>query len=255
MHSKIKQIRIGTSGWYYEHWRKVFYPCEFSKDEWLEFFCRHFDTVELNNTFYHLPKKSSVEKWYMATPENFMFTVKASRFITHVKKLNDPQESLKKFIDIIEPLKEKLGPILYQLPPNLHADLNRLENFIAELPKKQKSFFEFRHTSWYDDKIFELLDRYGCGLCVHDLGELATSKVITGRMIYLRFHGQPESSDGNYLNTTLMQWAKWIHENVSSVHDVFAYFNNDAYGNAVKNAMTLKKMIGKMDLRLDAHID
>jgi uncharacterized protein YecE (DUF72 family) len=140
-------IRIGTSGWYYEHWKEIFYPPDLPKSKWFEYYSGQFDTVEINNTFYHQPKEVIIQRWHKIAPTGFLFAVKANRFITHIKKLKDTSEPLRRFFDGIDLLKHNLGPVLYQLPPSLHIDLDRLGDFIRLLPKEKTAVFEFRHKS------------------------------------------------------------------------------------------------------------
>jgi uncharacterized protein YecE (DUF72 family) len=236
-------IRIGTSGWHYSHWSGPFYPAGLPKSKWFEFYAQHFDTVEINNTFYHQPKPQTFKNWQKQAPKNFLFTVKANRFITHIKRLKDPEEPLERFFDGARLLKSNLGPILYQLPPSMHKDLGRLESFIKCLPKKSPSIFEFRHKSWFSDDTYELLDKFDVGFCTHDLVDVPTPQVITGRLIYLRFHGPTGRYQGNYTKAMLKNWADWIKENIKNVHSVYAYFNNDIDGHAIKNAKTLKELL------------
>jgi len=241
--AKVKrQFRIGTSGWHYEHWKKVFYPEELPKSRWLEHYAEHFDTVELNNTFYHLPKQQTVVNWNKRVPEDFLYTVKASRYITHIKRLKDIDEPLETFLQRAALLKDKLGPVLYQLPPSLHKDLDLLSNFAKRLPKKTINVFEFRHKSWYCDETWQLLARLGLTLCVHDLGGSATPRLATSDVIYIRFHG-PQRYSGCYPDKELQDWADWIRESTAKAKHVFAYFNNDIGGHAVKNAQTLRRLL------------
>ena len=153
-------IRIGTSGWYYDHWKERFYPAGLPKSKWFEHYAEHFDTVEINNTFYHLPKAQSVQRWHQLAPKGFLYAVKANRYITHIKRLKDTSEELKRFFERVALLKGHLGPILYQLPPSLHQDLDLLKSFIKLLPKGKPSVFEFRHESWYCDDMFDLLREF-----------------------------------------------------------------------------------------------
>jgi uncharacterized protein YecE (DUF72 family) len=241
-------IRIGTSGWYYYHWVGRFYPSDLPKSKWFEFYAKEFNTVEINNTFYHLPKQKSVQRWYKVAPKNFVYAVKANRFITHIKRLKDISEPLERFFEIIGLFKEKLGPVLYQLPPSLHKDLDLLKSFILLLPKRSLSVFEFRHKSWYDEGTFELLNENGAGFCIHDLGGLETPRVITGDVIYIRFHGTTGRYAGNYTMRALRNWSNWIKDNKSSVRAVYAYFNNDYNAYAVQNAKELKKYLSGDDV-------
>jgi uncharacterized protein YecE (DUF72 family) len=243
MAHKTWEVRVGTSGWYYDHWSKRFYPEELSKKEWFEYYASHFDTVEVNNTYYHLPKEKSVKRWHDLAPENFLYTVKANRFITHVKKLKDAAEPLENFLDAIEPLAEFLGPILYQLPPSLHKDLPRLEDFIEILPPKIMAVFEFRHNTWFTDDVFDLLDRSGVGFCIHDLGNCDVPRVITANLIYLRFHDPPGEYHHSYPSSILEELADWAKENRAKAPRVFAYFNNDYNAYAVENAIKLRELL------------
>ncbi len=240
---KVPNIRIGTSGWHYAHWQQRFYPDKLPKSSWLEYYSHIFDTVEINNTFYQLPKLQSVERWYQNTPQNFLFTVKANRYITHIKRLKDASEPLNRFFDAVGAFKEKCGPILYQLPPNFQLNLSRLESFLKILPPDHLSVFEFRHKSWFSRDTLELLDQYNAVFCVHDMPDLETPRTITGKAIYLRFHGPSERYAGSYSDKTLTDWSHWITDNLSRVKKVFVYFNNDTNAYAVNNAKTLSSLL------------
>jgi uncharacterized protein YecE (DUF72 family) len=236
-------IRIGTSGWYYNHWAGKFYPANLPKSKWFEYYAKQFDTVEINNTFYHLPKKKSVQRWYELAPKGFVYTVKANRYITHIKRLKGVSEPLERFFKMAGLLKEKLGPVLYQLPPSLHKDLDLLKAFIKLLPKRGLSVFEFRHKSWYDEETLKLLDEKGAAFCIHDLGGLKTPRVITGDVIYIRFHGPTGRYAGNYTKKALQKWADWIKEHKKEVRSVYAYFNNDVAGHAIRNAKQIEEQL------------
>lgn len=236
-------IRIGTSGWYYNHWVGVFYPEKLPKNGWFEYYAKDFDTVEINNTFYQLPKEQSLEKWYKRAPKNFIYSVKANRYITHIKRLKETSDALERFFEIIGLLKETLGPILYQLPPSLHKNLELLESFIELLPAEQKGVFEFRHKSWYSPDTFGLLDEHNLGFCVHDLDGVATPRIVTGGIIYIRFHGPAGRYAGNYSKSALQDWAKWLKDGSRKVRGIYAYFNNDIHAYAVNNAKTLKNIM------------
>ena len=241
MASKDCEIWVGTSGWHYDHWAGRFYPEDLPKDKWLGYYAQHFDTVEINNTFYHLPKPQTFQKWYGNTPRGFLCTVKMNRYITHIRKLKDTAEGLKKFFASVELLRDKLGPILCQLPPSLHKDLDRLESFINLLPRDKTAVFEFRHDSWYEDETFDLMDRLGVGFCVHDLAGKESPKVITGDVVYVRFHGTTGRYSGSYSKAQLHSWAKWLKDQAKQARVIYAYFNNDVSGHAVNNAKTLIK--------------
>ncbi len=242
--SKLKakcDIRIGTSGWYYNHWAGLFYPDQLPKSKWFEYYAKDFDTVEINNTFYQLPKQQTFELWHKQAPKNFLYTIKANRYITHIKRLKDPAESLERFFERVYILKENLGPILYQLPPNFHKDLDRLKAFIKLLPKDVPSVFEFRHKSWFSQDTFELLGQFGVGFCIHDMPGVISPRVITADIIYIRFHGPTGKYEGNYSKSALQNWAQWVKENSREARSVYVYFNNDIHANAVRNARQLKE--------------
>ncbi len=243
MRKKTPQIRIGTSGWHYWHWAGLFYPEDLPKSDWLKFYAKSFDTVELNNTFYHLPKPSSVKTWYKQTPKNFLYAVKASRYITHIKRLKDISEELNLFYRTIAPLKSKLGPILFQLPPSFKKNLKRLEDFLKLLPKRKLAAVEFRNDSWYTQDTYDLLNEYNVSFCTHDLPGLESPRIVTGPLIYLRFHGTESRYAGNYSNAALRNYADWLKENFNTVKGVYVYFNNDYNAFAITNAKQLKEML------------
>jgi len=236
------EIRVGTSGWHYRHWAGLFYPEDLPKSDWLKFYAKSFDTVELNNTFYHLPKPSSVKTWHKQTPKNFLYAVKTSRYITHIKRLKDVSEELNLFYETIAPLKTKLGPVLFQLPPSFKKNLNRLEDFLKLLPKKKYTAIEFRNDSWYTQDTYDLLNEYGVGFCTHDLPGLESPRIVTGKLIYLRFHGAESRYAGNYSKAALQDYANWLKENSKIVKGIYVYFNNDYNAFAVKNAGELRDM-------------
>jgi len=234
-------IRVGTSGFHYEHWVKRFYPQGLSRDKWLEYYVGHFNTVELNNTFYRQPKDSTFERWRTISPKDFLYAVKANRFITHIKRLKETAESLERFLASAYLLKKKLGPVLFQLPPGFHKNLDRLKEFMKLLPEKCQSVFEFRHKSWFSDDTFELLKKYNIAFCVHDMEGIETPQVVTADFIYVRFHGPGGRYAGNYPDSILKDWADWLTEYLGKVHSVYAYFNNDINAYAVYNAKRLKE--------------
>ena len=236
-------IRIGTSGWYYNHWTELFYPAKLSKSKWFEYYAEHFDTVEINNTFYHQPKQESIKRWQRLAPEHFIYSVKANRYITHIKRLKEASEPLERFFEGVRLLKKKLGPILYQLPPSLHKDLDLLKTFIKLLPKNQLGVFEFRHKSWFSENTYKLLKKFNVGFCIHDMPGVPSPRIVTGDIIYIRFHGPTGRYEGNYSKSALQNWAKWVKEHTKEVRSVYAYFNNDIDANAVRNAKQLKQLL------------
>jgi uncharacterized protein YecE (DUF72 family) len=240
--ANICQIRIGTSGWHYEDWRGAFYPKYLNKKEWLKFYSRHFNTVEINNSFYHLPLATTFETWREQTPQDFHFTVKANRYITHIKKLNNCQETLPSFLTNARELKEKFTAVLYQFPPNFHKNIDKLKTFLDIAQNHVHCVLEFRHNSWYNDQVFEIMAEYNTALCLHDLSTCPTPKVITADLIYLRFHGS-EHRKGNYSTHELEKYAEWINANRNKAKKILAYFNNDYKAFAIKNAATLRSLI------------
>jgi uncharacterized protein YecE (DUF72 family) len=231
---------IGTSGWHYDHWRGEFYPKDLVKSGWLEFYSRYFPTVELNNSFYCLPSERAFINWRDSSPTEFVFSVKVSRFITHIKRLRNAEEPVANFLARAWLLEGKLGPLLYQLPQNMKRDDQLLEDFVGILPRDVRHVFEFRHTSWFDKKVFDLLRRYNIGFCIYDMPDLKTPIIATSDLDYIRFHGSHQLYGGCYSDKELDSWAKKIAELETKV--VFAYFNNDAEGFAIKNALTLKNI-------------
>ena len=233
---------IGTSGWDYKHWRGPFYPEEMPAAKWLDFFCRHFKTVELNNTFYRLPREETWRKWGRSVPEGFVFSVKASRFITHVKRLRDCEEPLETFLGRARLLGDALGPVLYQLPPNFQrtpVNVERVADFLALLPQDVRHVFEFRHESWFTDEVFALLSRHNAGFCAFHMADRETPLEATTDFAYIRFHGSDSMYGGSYSEEQLANWAGRIQELPEDVRDAYIYFNNDAEGHAVANANTM----------------
>lgn len=235
-------IRIGTSGWAYDDWRTIFYPPELPQREWLGYYARRFDTVEINNSFYRLPTVQAFSTWREHAPLGFVYAVKASRFLTHIKKLKDPDPGLQLFFERACHLGNALGPILYQLPPSLHLDLPRLETFLAALPTKYRHVVEFRDPSWLVEEVFQLLERYHVSHCLHDLPPLKVPLRVTASPVYVRFHGNPLYR-GDYRLPALKQWAKHIAGWHGNGLDVFVYFNNSIGGRALKNAETLQNLL------------
>jgi len=236
---------IGTSGFTYEHWRDIFYPPEVPAKNWLEYYARHFSTVEINSSFYHLPKPSVCDNWKRRTPENFTFAVKASRFITHIKRLKDCTEPIARFFGAVQPLGEKCGPILFQLPPGMKNDIPRLEGFLKILPAGYRYVFEFRNKTWYTDDLFSALDTAGIGFCIHDLPDMVSPLWVTGSFVYVRFHGAELRYSSPYNDEELASWAGRMNEWAKAGKDIYAYFNNDAGGYAVENAKTLIQFLNQ----------
>jgi len=234
------QWYVGTSGWHYDHWRDRFYPEKLTKAKWLEFYACHFATVELNNSFYRLPSEAAFDTWRDSSPANFIFAVKVSRFITHIKRLKDTGEAVEKFVTRARILGAKLGPLLYQLPPNMHRNDDRLESFLSVLPRGMKHVFEFRHESWFEKEVFETLHKYKVGFCVMDMPSVSCPLVTTADFAYVRFHGSTGLYSSWYTDGELADWAKRLVSLTANLKAVYIYFNNDAEAFAVRNAITFR---------------
>jgi len=240
----MKRVRIGCSGWNYKDWRQSFYPKGLPARLWLERYAEAFDTVEINNTFYRLPKQSAVENWVKQTPSGFVFTVKASRYLTHIKRLTTVEEGVKLLYERIEPLAQspKMGPVLWQLPGNFQRDDERLRGALKGLPKGRHCF-EFRHPSWFCDEVYKLLRRHRVALVIGDTPERPfQTHEFTAAWTFVRFHYGHRGRGGNYSHTELEEWAERIRDWRERV-EVYAYFNNDWKEYAVKNALELKKLL------------
>lgn len=240
----LERIRIGTSGWHYAHWRGPFYPQKLPAVQMLDFYCRRLKTVEINNSFYHLPEKETFRQWQRETPEDFVLAVKASRYITHMKKLKDPEEPLKLFLSHAGRLGNKLGPILFQLPPRWGRDAGRLKDFLGALPKRYRYAFEFRDPSWFHPGIYALLEQRNAAFCVFDLAGQESPRLLTADFAYLRLHGPAaQKYAGRYTRTQLSDWLRcaegWLKQGAG---EVFIYFDNDEAGFAALNALELQAM-------------
>jgi uncharacterized protein YecE (DUF72 family) len=241
--SKPGRARIGCSGWQYKHWRGDFYSTELPQKRWFEHYASVFDTVEINNSFYRLPEASTFADWGRRAPMRFLFAVKASRFLTHMKKLKDPEEPIDRLFSRMRALGRHLGPVLYQLPPGWKLDRPRLEHFLQALPRDARHVIEFREPSWYADGALELLERYRIALCLHDMRGSATGRCRVGPFVYVRFHGSSGHYDGGYSDQQLQGWAEWLLAQLAAGADVYAYFNNDVGGHAPRNALTLRRLV------------
>ena len=238
-------IRIGCSGWNYRHWRELFYPAKLPQKRWFEHYSSIFDTVEINNSFYRLPSADTFAKWRDQAPPGFCYAVKANRFLTQAKKLLNCEEPLERMMDAVRHLGDRLGPILYQLPPRLKLNLERLETFLRLVPKDVTNVFEFREKSWYVPETVELLERYGASFCVHDMPGSASDRWAAGPIAYVRFHGGEGKYWGRYSDEGLLSWTDWIVEQARGGRDVWCYFNNDIDAHAIHDALTLRSMVGQ----------
>jgi len=237
------KLIIGTSGYSYNHWKSKFYPKGLPASEWLEYYSKKFSSVELNYTFYKLPEEKTFISWNKKTPESFIFSIKASRFITHIKRLKDSGPSIKLLIQRLKTIRKKLGPILFQLPPNFALNKERLEDFVSVLPKKYDFVFEFRDPSWFDEKVFEILKKRKLGFCIYNMPGMDCPHAVTSDFVYIRFHGSGEIYSSNYTDKQLKLWAAKIKGFLKNNLDVYVYFNNDANAFAINNALKLKQLL------------
>jgi uncharacterized protein YecE (DUF72 family) len=242
----VKPIHIGCSGWNYQSWRNgVFYPPRCPASRWLEYYSRHFDTVEVNSTFYRLASAKAVENWVRQTPEQFVFSLKASQYLTHIKRLTDLDQGVQRYYERIEALQgsPKLGPILWQLPPNFQRDEERLEGALASLPEGRHCF-EFRHPTWFVPNVYAMLRAYGVALAIGDRKGLDFQPhEMTTDWTFVRFHYGHRGRRGNYSESELEEWAQRFELWRERV-EIFAYFNNDWEGFAPRNALWMRRRLG-----------
>ncbi len=235
------KVFIGCSGWNYKDWKGKFYPEDIPQKKWLKHYTSVFETVEVNNTFYRLPKESTVENWKETAPPGFNFTLKGSRYVTQMKKLHEIDDSVKSFEEVAAVLKSKLSCILWQLPPNLHRDDERLENFCKTLKKSNKNVIEFRHSSWFNKATYDILKKYDISFCSISTPDFPEDMIITSDVGYLRFHGKGKKwYDYDYSKNELREWQQKIKD--CGAREVYIYFNNDVSANAPKNAKQLKEL-------------
>lgn len=236
-------IHVGTSGWHYAHWRGPFYPEDAAPATYLRRYAETFRTVEVNHTFYELPEIADVERWRETVPEEFVFAVKASRYVTHMKKLEDPVEPVGRFLGRVEDLGPKLGPILFQCPPRWHRNADRLRAFLEVLPADHRYVFEFRDPSWWHPEVLSALEEAGIAFCLYDVAGEGPPRTVTADFLYVRFHGAARKYQGRYPRAALAGWAGAIHSWAAAGRDVYAYFNNDPEGHAVENAREFAEMV------------
>jgi uncharacterized protein YecE (DUF72 family) len=235
---------IGTSGWSYKHWRGRFYPAGMSKGvEQLCFYAERFDTVEVNGTFYRLIEVGTFCRWREETPPGFIFACKGSRYLTHMKRLKDPEQGALRFFERVEALADKLGPVVFQLPGRFKPDRDRLAQFLDALPARHRYAFEFRDPAWFEPEIRELLARRKVALCLYELAGQEAPLEITADFVYIRLHGPDGPYQGSYGDQALRTWAKRIGAWVGDGLDVYCYFDNDDRAFAPKNALRLKELL------------
>lgn len=241
---RMARAFIGTSGWHYKHWLGNFYTEKSRPPEMFRQYLKHFDTVELNNPFYRLPEPETFAAWRETAPPGFIYAVKASRFITHNKRLKDPENAVENFLPRAERLQEKLGPILFQLPPKWRLNLDRLEGLLQILPPVHRYTFEFREPSWLNDEVYRLLRRHNAAFCIYELAGYHTPFIETADWIYVRLHGPTQwKYAGSYSREQLGEWARRIERWLGQGRDVYVYFDNDQAGYAAFNARDLKAMV------------
>jgi uncharacterized protein YecE (DUF72 family) len=241
----VRPVRIGCSGWNYAHWRERVYPKGLPARRWLAHYAELFDTVEVNNTFYRLPRRESVAAWVADSPPEFVFAVKASRFLTHVKRLTDLGQGVRRFYERIDPLVDspKMGPVLWQFPHTFRRDDTRLAAALPRLPAGRHCF-EFRHASWFCDEVYAILREHGAALVIGDHPErLFQTHELTADWTFVRFHYGSRGRGGNYSERELDEWAERLRAWRRGA-DVYAYFNNDWMGYAVKNGLRLRELLG-----------
>ncbi len=245
MRQAMSALHIGTSGWSYDHWQGPFYPEGLALGNRLAHYAGYFSTVEINTSFYHLPAADVVDLWRNTVPADFVFSAKASRYITHMKKLKDPHETLPPFLERIDRLGGRLGPILFQLPPHWHVDLPRLETFLESLDRRYRYAFEFRDPSWFDRNVLRLLERHAAAFCIYDLDGRLSPRHVTTDFVYVRLHGPGAPYEGSYDVRTLAGWAGAFSTWTRQGRAVYCYFDNDQRGYAALNALQLKGMLEK----------
>ena len=251
----MARLFIGTSGWTYSSWKGLFYPEDLPSRRYLEFYAGEFDSAEVNYSFYHLPRLSTYEKWVAQVPEQFVFSLKSSRFITHVKRLVNVEEPWTRFVQNALVLGHHLGPVLLQFPPSFRCDRKRLAAFlkISQRPVSEshpvKLVFEFRHDSWFTEEIFSLLHQHNAALCIADSLRYPRTDKVTADFVYIRFHGRRQLFASKYTDEELAEEAKQMRRYLREGRDVYVYFNNDAKGHAVGNARALRRLVERQGSR------
>jgi uncharacterized protein YecE (DUF72 family) len=242
-----KKIHIGTSGWSYKDWKGLYYPEKLKATEWLTFYAKQFDITEINTSFYHLPKPQTVINWAEKVPKKFRFCPKLSRYITHMKKLLEPEEPLQRFFDVFDNIKDRLGPVLVQLPHMVKFDPERTEHFFNILKTAYSDYdfvLEFRHDTWLQDDALRLMERYNIGLVISQSGVgFPYSEIITSKNIYVRFHGPAKLYASPYTDEMLQGFAKKFKKWIKDGHTIWVFFNNDWHGYAINNAEKLKELM------------
>lgn len=254
----MAHLHIGTSGWVYRSWKGPFYPDKLPSRRYLAFYAQEFSTTEINSSFYHLPRFTTFTNWAEQVPEDFIFAVKASRFLTHTKRLLDPEEPWQRFVESAVNLGSHLGPILLQFPPSFTINAPRLEAFFKLAKTVKPCSFplrlvcEFRHESWFHPDIYRLLNRYRVAWCIADGAKYSRKDLVTTDFAYIRYHGRSKMFASNYSKAMLLKEARLIRQYLRDGLDTFVYFNNDAHANAVRNAKLLKRLLAAMKVTATA---
>jgi uncharacterized protein YecE (DUF72 family) len=238
---------VGTSGWSYDHWVGPFYPEGLPSDQRLAHYAGRLATAEINNTFYQLPSQETLAHWREAVPEDFVFAAKASRYITHMKKLKDPADTVPTYLERMSTLGPKLGPVLFQLPPRWHQNSERLAAFLDRLDRlddTRRWVFELRDQSWLTDTTLEILKQHNVAFCIYELDGFITEPKVTADFVYIRLHGPDGAYQGRYEDPALDAWARRIRDWLGQGLDVYCYFDNDEAGYAVQNALALQGRLG-----------
>lgn len=247
---KSHKVHLGSSGWSYKHWKEKFYPEKMKPAEYLTYYARHYDITEINTSFYHTPRTSTVEGWANKVPKGFKFCPKMSRYLTHIKRLKEPEEPLEVFFNAFEPMLKMIGPVLVQLPPSLKFDKDVASNFYEVLHRKYKTYkfaMEVRHLSWLTEESFELMRSKKISFVISQSGVgFPYAEELTAKDVYIRFHGPKELYSSLYTDEMLEYYAGKIKAWVKAGHIIWAFFNNDWNCNALKNADTLKQMVGNI---------
>jgi uncharacterized protein YecE (DUF72 family) len=233
---------IGCSGFHYRHWKGPFYPNGLPQKRWFEFYAEHFQTLELNVTFYRFPRLPVLQQWYQHSPENFLFSVKAPKAITHFKQFHGTVDMLSSFYSTIsEGLQEKLGPVLFQFSPRFHYSDERLGRVLAQLDPAFNNVLEFRHPGWWREEVYTQLRQHNVSFCGMSHPELPDEVVVTNAAVYYRFHGVPDLYRSAYGDVSLKQFVEKV-ENTAGVREIWCYFNNDAVVAAIPDAQALARM-------------
>jgi uncharacterized protein YecE (DUF72 family) len=241
----MHEVRIGTSGWHYKHWKGLFYPENLPASKMLDWYVERFDTVEINNSFYKLPAREALAAWRDGTPPDFLFAVKGSRFLTHMKKLKDPEEGVRRFMERVEALGKKLGPILFQLPPFWAVNAERLDAFLDVLPRKRRYAFELRNPTWHTREVYDILRRHNAAFCAWDLAGVQSPIEITADWTYVRLHGPEGAYQGSYHHDALVEWAGRIRKWRRRLRAIYVYFDNDQGAHAPRNAVELRELAAR----------